>query len=102
MPGLTQKEIEALAKEEELKRTTLVKYQGLAQGIGQLQANIEEMEREGRVNLANCPPLDRQSSANQGKSQYGISRENLQVYTGQRDTLVAKYPRFFETEEEVA
>ena len=101
MPELSAKEIVALVKEEELKRSALIKYNRLAQSIGQLQANIEEMEREGRTKADNCPPLDNKSPANAEKSQYDISRENLQSYLAERDALVAEYPRFFEPEEVV-
>lgn len=83
------------------KRNILNENARLAQGIGQLRANIKEMEREGRTKVENCPPLDKDSLANVGKSQYDISKENLQSYIEKRDALVAKYPGLIETGEEI-
>jgi hypothetical protein len=105
MPELTDEEIEALAAEAELKGQVMADHDRLTLGIAQLRANIEEMERisprdaKGKITLKGCPPLDAASPANAGKTQYEISLANLQIYTAERDALVAQYPRFFETEE---
>jgi len=97
MPELS--EDEKAAAEAELKKQTLAENERLTQGIAQLKTNIEEMEREGRVTVKTCPALDSKSTANAGKSQWEISKANLQSYVGARDTLVNQYSKYFEVGE---
>ncbi len=114
--AIDEAEIQRLAEEAELKRVTLIEHARLTTIIGQMQTNINRMEREGTIG---APALDFKSDGNiapdttpegeytlvsvagtarKVKTQYVIDKAILDDHQSQLDTLVAEYSEFFEVE----
>lgn len=81
---------------EEQRKRILADHAFLTEKMGQLQGNLERMERESTTSE---PTLDRISPANLGMTQFTIDQALRDDYASRKNDIEKQYPNIFKKEE---